>query len=133
MPATDEVLGEKLGHDGLDIGHVDLVDETVDALAQRCPRHALVLWAALVRHLLLQHAQARRGHVHPACIASFEHGCDAISTRAGFGLGGVYLLLGLTTLPGLAARITLERRGGRAGHVWGQDGELKQMLHARLS
>lgn len=49
--STDQVLVEQLGHDVLNVGHVDLVDQTVDRLLQSLPCHALVFLAALVRDL----------------------------------------------------------------------------------
>lgn len=43
----------------LDIRRVDLVDQTVDALLQRLPGHALILLACLVGDLRLQRPQPR--------------------------------------------------------------------------
>lgn len=47
-PTADEVLAEELGHDKLDIGRVNLVDETVDGLLQSIPCHALVFLGAFI-------------------------------------------------------------------------------------
>lgn len=49
-----QVLAKELRDDELDVGNVDLVDETVDRLLERLPRHPLVLLAGLVRDLCLQ-------------------------------------------------------------------------------
>ena len=64
--AAHQVLAEELGHDVLDVGHVDLVDEPVDRLLERLPGHALVLLARLVRDLRLQGAQAGGRNVRAA-------------------------------------------------------------------
>lgn len=47
----------------LDVGGVDLVDQTVDTLLQRLPRHPLILFAALVRDLRLERSEPRWGDV----------------------------------------------------------------------
>lgn len=40
--ASDQVLGEELGDNVLDVGDVDFVDEAVDGLFERLPSHALI-------------------------------------------------------------------------------------------
>lgn len=64
--AAHQVLAKQLGHNVLDVGRVDLVDQAVDALLERLPRHPLVLLAALVRDLRLQRPQPRRRDVRAA-------------------------------------------------------------------
>jgi hypothetical protein len=56
---TDQILPKQLRDDKLDVGSVDLVDQTVDTLLERLPRHALILLARLIRDLCLQRAQSR--------------------------------------------------------------------------
>lgn len=51
--ATNQILTKKLRHDILDIRDIDLVDQTVDRLLQRLPRHTLVLLAGLIGDLRL--------------------------------------------------------------------------------
>jgi len=41
--ATDEILTEQLGNDVLDVGNIDLVDQTIDGLFEGFPGHALEL------------------------------------------------------------------------------------------
>jgi hypothetical protein len=41
---TDEVLSKQLRDDLLDVGYVDLVDETIDGFPQGIPGHSLKLW-----------------------------------------------------------------------------------------
>ncbi|GJC95161.1 hypothetical protein ColKHC_03987 [Colletotrichum higginsianum] len=55
--ALDQVLAKQLGDDVLDVGVVDLVDQTVDALLQGLPHQPLILLGALVRDLGLQRPQ----------------------------------------------------------------------------
>jgi len=45
---TDEVFAKELGDHELDVGSVDLVDQTVDRLLQRFPSHTLVFPRLLV-------------------------------------------------------------------------------------
>ena len=47
-PGTDEILRYEFTRDEVDVGHVDLVDETIDTLLQSLPGDALVLRRALV-------------------------------------------------------------------------------------
>jgi hypothetical protein len=49
--SSDQVLAKQLRHDVLDVRRVDLVDQTVDTLLQRLPRHALILLARLIGDL----------------------------------------------------------------------------------
>ena len=64
--ATYEILAEELRNDHLDIGRIGLVDEALDRLLQRLPRHALKLGRCLVGDMLLHLAQARRRNVGAA-------------------------------------------------------------------
>jgi len=46
IPSSDNIFLEQLSNDVNDVGYVDFVDETIDALLQRFPRHALVWYTA---------------------------------------------------------------------------------------
>ena len=46
IPSSDNIFLEELSNDVNDVGYVDFVDETIDALLQRFPRHALVWYTA---------------------------------------------------------------------------------------
>ena len=52
--STNQVLVEQLWHDVLDVRHVDFVDQSVDALLQGLPSHALVFLRSLVGDLCLE-------------------------------------------------------------------------------
>jgi len=52
--STNQILVEQLWHDVLDIRHVDFVDQSVDALLQGLPSHALVFLRRLVGDLCLE-------------------------------------------------------------------------------
>ena len=64
-------LGEHFGQDVLDVGGVDLVDQTVDALTQRVPGHALVLQMSEAWQPGAEHG----GQVHGAASAEGRGTC----------------------------------------------------------
>mmetsp|Transcript_39317 Transcript_39317/g.108311 ORF Transcript_39317/g.108311 Transcript_39317/m.108311 type:complete len:491 (+) Transcript_39317:621-2093(+) len=68
--AADEVLGEEVEDDRLEVGDVHLVHNAVDRLLQRLPCHALVLLRAFVRHARHHLLELPRRHVQPACLAA---------------------------------------------------------------
>lgn len=71
--SADEVLAKQLGHDVLDVRDIDLVDHTVDALAERIPAQTLVLWRALVLARLGLHGAQARGRDVSAAGTRAEH------------------------------------------------------------
>jgi hypothetical protein len=105
--AANQILTKKLRHDILDIGDIDLVDQTVDRLLQRLPCHTLVLLAGLIRDLRLQRAKPCRGnvsttraHVQQLLILGLGR---CLFLLLGHGLASGFLLLVLTnTLSELA-------------------------------
>jgi hypothetical protein len=62
-PSSNQVFSKQLGNDELDVGDVDLVDQTIDRLFQSLPCHTLVLLARLIRNLRLQCTESGRGNV----------------------------------------------------------------------
>ena len=70
--SANHVLSEKLGQDVLDVGGVNLVDETVDGLFQRVPGHALILRACLVSLLGHHLRQLERRDVRATRLARGE-------------------------------------------------------------
>jgi hypothetical protein len=98
--ATDQILPKELGNDELDVGHIDLVDQTVDGFLQSFPCHTLVFFAVLIRYLRLQRAQsswwyvcAPRSHIQQFFILSFG---GSLLLLLGHGLPRSFLLLMLT-------------------------------------
>jgi hypothetical protein len=114
--ATDEILAKQFRHDKLDVGCVDLVDETVDGFLQGVPGHPLIFFAALVGDGSLKGAQLMRGHIH-ALAAQVEQ-LLVLGPRVGelflLRLGRGFwrrraLLLGWSVSVGIAARASRRR------------------------
>mmetsp|Transcript_10555 Transcript_10555/g.24807 ORF Transcript_10555/g.24807 Transcript_10555/m.24807 type:complete len:243 (-) Transcript_10555:192-920(-) len=85
-PPPDQVLREELLHEILDVGHVHLVHQPVDALPQSLPSLSLVLWAGLIVNLLLQPRHLVRGDV------------NTTAPSQGLNLGNLALLVSLKVL-----------------------------------
>jgi hypothetical protein len=107
----NQILAKQLGHDVLDVGHIDLVDQTIDRLLERLPRHPLVLLARLIRDLRLQRAEScwrdvctTRPHVQELLVLGLGRGLFLL---LGHGLAGGFLLLVLAYTLGKLA-LTLD-------------------------
>ena len=92
---ADEVLLEEFGNDVADVGHVHLVDDAVQRLAQRLPRLALVLGRRLVVRVALQARQLERRNVDASRARRvglrreqdrLRRGCRCRGCRRGSGL-----------------------------------------------
>ena len=127
--AADEVLAKEFGDDELDVGRVDLIDETVDALAECVPGQSLVVVALVVVLGLLgeEGAEAVRGHVGAASARGGEL-LDLVR-EVDLGLGCVchdlQVLLGEPLALAFALAVEVMVRGeatGRPGTASGRGG-----------